>query len=447
MGNLIKRPTYTQDITGLSPAMPAQTIPANTVTGPSPVPGAPPIDLSSPEYTLRAATPAQPTTRTEQFKGPNPLLSLIADFATGFGGPHGFGSGIPIEQQNIEQRRMAPQQFFEQKQQAEDVKTQRTMQAEKMNEPLIDINHDTGLITLVNPQMFKAGDFAGAIRQYNPSKMTSEDTHALLTDLQKEYDVKFSPEEALAVVSAAHNPQKLSAVVMQIKQQKQKEAVDAETKRHNQVMEQRKSLLLTPEEEAQKKRLEKSTGTDTPGTWALVEDDNGKTVMFNSKTGQTKAAPAGVHAKSELTSATRTMHEAAPQVEKFVARINPLIDKIAGQLGPGAGRWNEFMAGKVGASNPEFTKLRTDVGLLTTLLMRMHVGARGGEYIMKHFQDLIDSGKQSPENLKAALQEVDNYAKELQQEGKGAPGAGGGNAPPRGQATHVWTAQGLQPAK
>lgn len=78
------------------------------------------------------------------------------------------------------------------------------------------------------------------------------------------------------------------------------------------------------------------------------------------------------------------------------------------------------MAGKVGAPNPEFTKLRTDVGLLTTKLMRMHVGARGGELMMQHFQNLIDSGKQSPENMRAALDEIDQYAKETASEKSGA---------------------------
>lgn len=100
------------------------------------------------------------------------------------------------------------------------------------------------------------------------------------------------------------------------------------------------------------------------------------------------------------------------------------------------------MAGKVGAPNPEFTKLRTDVGLLTTKLMRMHVGARGGELMMQHFQNLIDSGKQSPENMRAALDEIDQYAKETASEKPGqsksqvAPADSPPSGPPAG-ATHT----------
>lgn len=137
-----------------------------------------------------------------------------------------------------------------------------------------------------------------------------------------------------------------------------------------------------------------------------------------------------------VTSSTRTMIEAAPKVENFVDKIQSQIDGLQNDLGPAKGRWNEFWAGKVGTKNPQYTALRTDVGLLSTLLMRMHVGARGGEYIMKHFEDLINQGKQDPDNLRAALKEIKDYADNVIQEGRQqgidmAPGrAGGLNAPP-----------------
>jgi len=87
--------------------------------------------------------------------------------------------------------------------------------------------------------------------------------------------------------------------------------------------------------------------------------------------------------------------------------VRQLVDQQEKSLGPAASRWAEFMAGKVGSPNPEFTKLRTDVGLLTTKLMRMHVGARGGQDIMHHFQEMLEVSKQSPENLRAALDEIE----------------------------------------
>jgi len=146
-------------------------------------------------------------------------------------------------------------------------------------------------------------------------------------------------------------------------------------------------------------------------------------------------SPTQAGAVNEGTSTTRTMVESAPKVLGFIDRIEPLIDKQVASLGPAAGRWNEFMTGKVGAPNPEFAKLRTDYGLLQTLLMRMHVGARGGEYIMKHFSDLLSYAGQSPENMKAALEEVRAYANDLNSRGqKQAPA----ETPKAAPETHIF---------
>ena len=136
--------------------------------------------------------------------------------------------------------------------------------------------------------------------------------------------------------------------------------------------------------------------------------------------------PSGFSSINVPTSQTRTMAETAPKVQDLATRIGQLVDQQAKTLGPAASRWSEFMAGKVGAPNPEFTKLRTDVGLLQTALMRMHVGARGGEQIMEHFRNLIDVAKQSPENLKAAIGEIQEYAKQVAAEVKRGSGAAGG---------------------
>lgn len=151
----------------------------------------------------------------------------------------------------------------------------------------------------------------------------------------------------------------------------------------------------------------------------MVYIPDGKGGMTTKLVGPGQSVPAGavnasgMNSQNTPTASTRTMAEAAPKVTSMVDRVSALVEQQKAALGPAASRWNEFMAGKVGAPNPEFTKLRTDVGLLTTMLMRMHVGARGGEKIMEHFKDLIDVSKQSPENLQAALQEIKQYSVEV----------------------------------
>jgi len=154
-----------------------------------------------------------------------------------------------------------------------------------------------------------------------------------------------------------------------------------------------------------------------------------------------------------LSGTTKTMVEAAPRVLELSARVREEIAKQQADLGPLSSRWSEFMSGKVGSPNPEFSKLRTDTGLLQTLLMRMHVGARGGEHMMGHFKEMIDSGKQSPENMTAALDEIDSYAKDVAKEGGTAKEAVAAKAegreakavdagPPEGASHEVYAADG-----
>jgi hypothetical protein len=151
-----------------------------------------------------------------------------------------------------------------------------------------------------------------------------------------------------------------------------------------------------------------------PITNVFVPNANGGFTMQAEHAGSSVPAgavsAAGMNSLNVPTAQTRNMKEAAPKVLDLANRVSTLVDQQTKTLGPLSSRWNEFMAGKVGAPNPEFTKLRTDVALLQTALMRMHVGARGGEQMMEHFTNLLDSSKQSPENLKAALGEISAYA-------------------------------------
>ncbi len=91
--------------------------------------------------------------------------------------------------------------------------------------------------------------------------------------------------------------------------------------------------------------------------------------------------------------------------------ILPLIDKLdqEGKLGVVASRWNDFLAGKVGAADPYVTALRGKMGLSTTLLMNAHVGNRGGSYMLEHFQDLADAGKMDASTLRTGVKTELNY--------------------------------------
>lgn len=160
-------------------------------------------------------------------------------------------------------------------------------------------------------------------------------------------------------------------------------------------------------------------GGGTPG----VVDVTG----MNNKATERSAAAAQAKEDATTTASTRTMQETVPKVLGFISRIYKDLDKVS--TGPAASRYQEFMTGKVGAPNPDFATYRTNVALLTTLLMRMHTGSRTSSDMLAHFKGLLDSGRQSPENMRAALDTVKAYAEDIAAEKKPRPGAPAAAAP------------------
>jgi hypothetical protein len=75
-------------------------------------------------------------------------------------------------------------------------------------------------------------------------------------------------------------------------------------------------------------------------------------------------------------------------------------------------RWNEFAAGTLGSGDPRYIRLRTDSRLLSTALMQAHVGSRGSESIMEHFEGLANAGKMDGDTLRAALETERRYVEE-----------------------------------
>ncbi len=123
------------------------------------------------------------------------------------------------------------------------------------------------------------------------------------------------------------------------------------------------------------------------------------------------------------TSSIRTQGQMSSALLDHVGKIGQEIASLGseGKLGPLSGRFNEFMTGKVGSGDPAYTELRTDLGLFQTALMKAHVGSRGSEMMMQHFQGLIDSGKMTPETLNAALSSIKGYLNTYVKEGQFVP--------------------------
>lgn len=124
---------------------------------------------------------------------------------------------------------------------------------------------------------------------------------------------------------------------------------------------------------------------------------------------QAPTTPAAVEAMP--TTDIKVMQQSAPSVISLADKTLANMDD--NNLGPLKSRWRDFWEGKVGTSDPQFAALRADVNLMTTRLMKMHVGSRGSEYMMKHFAEIINMGKESPDNMRSAINEIRNYAVEV----------------------------------
>jgi hypothetical protein len=105
---------------------------------------------------------------------------------------------------------------------------------------------------------------------------------------------------------------------------------------------------------------------------------------------------------------------APPGADPQEMSITQLIDKLdkSGQLGVVSSRWNDFMAGKVGAGDPYVSALRAKMGLSTTLLMQAHVGNRGSAQMLEHFEDLANQKKLDGQTLKAAFGSEISYVRD-----------------------------------
>jgi hypothetical protein len=107
----------------------------------------------------------------------------------------------------------------------------------------------------------------------------------------------------------------------------------------------------------------------------------------------------------------KVMQQSVPSVLTLLQQARTDMKNV--ELGPAAGRWQEGWSGKIGAAAPSFRKLKTDIGLLQTRLMKMHVGARGSDTLLAHFQEMGNASKDAPENLQAFLDTVETYANEV----------------------------------
>jgi hypothetical protein len=169
-----------------------------------------------------------------------------------------------------------------------------------------------------------------------------------------------------------------------------------------------------------------------PKSKHFVSVQDVKGVGVPSGQGSPAAAPSGA-IPPKPTSQERNVQAQAGIAAEGIPQVVAEIDKLKDQLGPVAGRWNEFMQGKVGMENPEMAGLRADLLMVSSAVALAHARGRLPENLRAEFDHAINAPKQDPENLKAVLNHILPWMQRMQNmtdvQGAGNPSAAPNAAP------------------
>lgn len=131
---------------------------------------------------------------------------------------------------------------------------------------------------------------------------------------------------------------------------------------------------------------------------------------------------AGVNSMNTPTTNQRTAAGRADTVLAMVPEVESRIDALSPKIGPIAGRWNEFMQGKVGSDDPDFAALRSDLLMMSSAVALAHAQGRLPENLREEFDHAINAPHQTPQNLKATIQTMVPWLQKVKDQG-GRPGA------------------------
>jgi hypothetical protein len=137
------------------------------------------------------------------------------------------------------------------------------------------------------------------------------------------------------------------------------------------------------------------------------------------------------------TTASRTMGEMASAMLVHIPDIKKEIDDLEakGKLGVIAGRYEDFLTGKVGADDPDFQSLRTDLSLFSSGTLRTHFGARGGQRMYDIIKQNFNQAGSSANNIKSSLDAAGKWFETYEEMGAGQvpgePFGGGGKQQPQ----------------
>jgi hypothetical protein len=207
----------------------------------------------------------------------------------------------------------------------------------------------------------------------------------------------------------------------------------------NEMRNEARRTAATNQENIRAEREEKAGHKPVQGT-----DKNGRTVLVSEAEAKRMGLSNIMEAPTTDVSKAMSARQWIPLAkangttpdEMGLLQIVDALDK-KNALGPLASRWNDFMIGTWGGGtgDPEtdalFEALRTKIGLSQTLLMNLHVGSRGGSYMLEHFEDLANQKKLNANLLRIGIKSELNYAEDRAMLPTGAGGGGGETGGPK----------------
>src|ERR1041385_5014181 len=113
-------------------------------------------------------------------------------------------------------------------------------------------------------------------------------------------------------------------------------------------------------------------------------------------------------------------------MDETIAALND--PKVQAAMGPLGSRWQEFVAGKIGSSDPtlrgldadtisKLNRLRAFMSLEQTGTARAHAGARGSQGLQDKFENLVNSTRMDArtaiDSLTAARDFLSGYEKQV----------------------------------
>jgi hypothetical protein len=166
-------------------------------------------------------------------------------------------------------------------------------------------------------------------------------------------------------------------------------------------MNQTKGYNINTQGKAQKMDL--AQGADVPATW--ISEKDAEAIATPTVQGRNRAE------------ASRVVSALLPEIDKMVSLDNKKLGAISGRV-------SDFAAGKIGENDPAYIYLKQLSELAKSGTAMMHLGLRGAASVQSNankFLDAFNTGKMSPDNIRAGIRAVKLLTKEYAEEGNVAP--------------------------